>query len=107
MDFKINENGVVINPNVLIGVKDKNIQYSVKSATIEGQAYFESSVTISGFGIHSGSSGPVTKYSYTSLKEAKEYIKSFLFRQLKDKPKGLAYIKGFDIMQEQEQLTLF
>ena len=107
MDFKINKYGVVTNPNVIIDVNDKHIQYSIKTATIEGQAYYESSVTVSGFGVHSGSSGPVTKYSYTSLKEAKEYIKSFLCRQLKDSTKGLAYIKGFDIMQAQEQLTLF
>lgn len=102
-----NDTGVLSDEIIVLEHKDDIIEYNVRKSYYNSEEYFACSVLVKGFGIYSGSSGPVLICCKNTKEQEIDYIKKFLTRHLANSEKGLKYLNKLELFQKTKQLSLF
>jgi hypothetical protein len=102
-----NEFGVLKDRIIVEKYNDRFISYEIRKANYGNEDYFSCSVTVSGFGIYSGFSGPCTITDKSSYEKEIQFIKTFIERELKNSETGISHIKKMKLFQTQKQLSFF
>ena len=105
--MKPNKFGVLQDRMIVETYNDSFISYEIRKAHYDNEDYFSCSVTVSGFGIYSGYSGPCSITDKSSYENEIQFIKTFIERELKNSDAGIKHIKKIKLFQIDKQLSLF
>lgn len=102
-----NDFGVLNERMIVEEYRDNFIHYAVRKAVYRNEDYFSCTVTVFGFGIYSGFSGPCTIRDKSTYENEISFIKKFIEKEVKYSETGIKYIKKLELFQNQKQLSLF
>ena len=107
LNSRVSEYGVLMDTVFVLEYKGDHVSYYIRKALYNGEEYFSSSVSISGFGIQSGFSGPVSIHCKSKYQDEVDFILKYFEDEAVLNDKFKEYLNKVPLYKNKNQLQLF